>query len=117
MTTTNLQLPQHPGFILRDIVLPRLKINVTHAARKLGVTRAPFSQVIHAHNGISPKMALRLELLLKDSDERNAEDWLRLQAAFDVGRLRCLPALPILPIAKMGITQKQEQQGVLELAV
>lgn len=111
MSNIHSQLPQHPGFILRDDVLPRLKINVTHAARGLGVTRAAFSQVIHAHNGISPKMALRLELLFGESDERTAEDWLRLQAAFDVAKLRYLPAQPVPPITKMRITQKQVQQG------
>ncbi|MBL4760708.1 MAG: HigA family addiction module antidote protein, partial [Mariprofundaceae bacterium] len=52
--------PTHPGEILKEDVLPELRITVTDAANQLGVTRVALSRVINSKAGISPDMALRL---------------------------------------------------------
>ena len=47
---------------------------------------------MHCHRGISPEMALRLDMAFGGG----AETWLRLQAAYDLAQARKkLPALDI----------------------
>lgn len=60
--------PPHPGDTLRDDVLPALGLTVTEAASQLGVTRAALSRILHRHAGISPEMALRLEVWLGEEN-------------------------------------------------
>jgi len=50
----------HPGELLREDVLIPLEIEVSEAARRLGMSRSALSRVIHGHNGISPDLAIRL---------------------------------------------------------
>ena len=71
--------PPHPGEVLREWLG---EMEVTEAARKLGVTRVTLSRILNGASGISADMALRLEAALGTS----AEMWMGLQAAFELRR-------------------------------
>lgn len=79
-----MKAPPHPGRTIKDACLDPLELNVTSAARVLGVARHTLSRVIHGHAGISPEMAIRLE----KAGWSTADHWLRLQAAFDLAQAR-----------------------------
>ncbi|WP_339057601.1 HigA family addiction module antitoxin [Candidatus Regiella endosymbiont of Tuberolachnus salignus] len=70
----------HPGEILREDVLLPLGIEVTEAAKRLGIARTTLSRVIHCHAGISPDLALRLEL----AGVSTARFWMTLQTNFEL---------------------------------
>ena len=72
--------PPHPGEILAELWLVSLKLTITHAAKNLNVTRKTVSALLNGKTGISPEMALRLELVFGKS----AESWLSAQAAYDL---------------------------------
>jgi addiction module HigA family antidote len=79
----NMHNPPHPGFTLRDDVLPELNLSV-NAAACLGLHRTTFSRVINGHSAITPDMAIRLSQWL----DIDAEQWLRLQAKYDLWNAR-----------------------------
>ncbi len=89
--------PAHPGEILREDVLPALKISVVDAAQKLGVSRQSLHGVMAGRSAVSADMALRLGKLVGNG----ARWWLSLQQAFDLyeaeSRLRNeIDAIPTL---------------------
>lgn len=92
--------PAHPGEILREDVLPALKISVVEAALKLGVSRQSLHAVMAGRAAVSADMALRLGKLVGNG----AQWWLSLQQAFDLyeaeARLRNeIAAIPTLETA------------------
>ncbi len=74
--------PQHPGLSVRRDCLEPLGLSVTEAAKRLGVSRKQFSDLVNCHAGISPEMAIRLDKAFGGG----ADTWLRLQAAHDLAR-------------------------------
>ena len=74
--------PTHPGEILREDVLPALKLSVVDAAAKLGVTRQTLHRIIARRNPrpITPEMAVRLGKLCGNGPRL----WLNLQTAYDL---------------------------------
>ena len=76
--------PPHPGLSIRRNCLDPLGLNVTDAAKVLGVARHTLSRVLNGHAGISAEMAIRLE----KAGWSNAEFWLRRQATYDLSRAR-----------------------------
>lgn len=74
----------HPGEIIKHDCLDELGLNVTDAAKVLGVTRNTLSRIINGRAGISAEMAIRLE----KAGWSNADMWLRLQAAYDLAEAR-----------------------------
>lgn len=62
-----------------------LGLNVTEAAKVLGVARHTLSRVLNGHAAISPEMAIRLE----KAGWSNAEFWLRRQVSYDLAQVRC----------------------------
>ncbi len=79
----NMTLP-HPGETIKHDSPDELGLNITDAAKGLGVTRNTLSWVINGHAGISADMAIRLE----KAGCSNADTWLRLQAAYDLAQAR-----------------------------
>ena len=76
--------PPHPGRSIRENCLDPLGLNVTEAARVLGVARHTLSRVLNGHAAISPEMAIRLE----KAGWSNAEFWLRRQTTYDLVQAR-----------------------------
>lgn len=52
--------PTHPGVILRDDVLPALKLSVSEAARQLRVTRQTLHRITAGKTAITLEMAVQL---------------------------------------------------------
>ncbi len=76
--------PPHPGNSIKEACLDASGLNVTAGAAVLGVARHTLSRVINGQAGISPEMAIRLEM----AGWSNADHWLRLQAAYDLAQAR-----------------------------
>jgi len=73
--------PSHPGEILKFDVLEAMGVSVSAAALKLGISRKTLSKICNGRGGITPEMAVRLEMAL---GKPSATHWLRLQAAYDL---------------------------------
>ncbi len=72
--------PPHPGKVIKELCLEPLGINVTDAAKALGVSRKTLSAIINERAGISPEMAIRLSIAFNTSPE----SWLNQQAQYDL---------------------------------
>ena len=79
-----MKYPPHPGRSIKQNCLDALDLNVTEAAKVLGVARHTLSRVINGRAGISPDMAIRLE----KAGWSNADHWLRLQTAYELAQAR-----------------------------
>jgi addiction module HigA family antidote len=78
-----MKTPPHPGLSIRHDCLEPLSLNLTEAARRLGVSRRQLSDIVDGHAGISPEMAIRLDKAFGGG----AGTWLRLQAAYDLAQM------------------------------
>src|SRR3974390_1486292 len=78
------QRPTHPAEILREDVLPALKMTQTRFAACLGVSCLTVSKLLNAKRGLSAQMALKLEAAVGGT----AESWLRMQQAVDLWEAR-----------------------------
>ncbi len=76
--------PTHPGTIMREDVLPALKMTQTELAKLLHVSRLSVSNLLHERRALSPEMAVRIGKLLNTSPE----SWLRMQEAVDLWTVR-----------------------------
>ena len=74
------QPPTHPGEILREDVLPALRLSVSEAARQLRVTRQTLHRVLAGKSGVSPEMAVRLGKFCGNGPGI----WLRMQQNYDL---------------------------------
>ena len=74
--------PPHPGLSIRHDCLEPLGLNVTEAARRLGVSRKQLSSVLNGRSGISPDMAIRLDMAFGGG----ATTWYQMQAAYDLAQ-------------------------------
>ncbi|MGH8751734.1 MAG: HigA family addiction module antitoxin [Burkholderiales bacterium] len=72
--------PTHPGEILREDVLPELRMSTAEFARQLRVSRQNVHKILQEKAAISPEMALRLGTLLGNGPGI----WLRMQQNYDL---------------------------------
>ena len=72
--------PTHPGAILAEDVLPALELNITAAAKALGISRNMLYKIIREESAVTPEMALRIGRLAGNGPEI----WLRMQNAYDL---------------------------------
>lgn len=72
--------PTHPGVLLREDVLPALKIGVARAARELGVSRQLLHNILAERAPVSADMAVRLGKWCGNGPHI----WAALQRDFDV---------------------------------
>jgi addiction module HigA family antidote len=79
-----IRAPTHPGAILREDVLPALKLTITEAAKRLRVTRQQLHRILAEESGISPEMALRLGKFCGNGPHL----WMGMQGAFDLWQAR-----------------------------
>ena len=76
--------PTHPGEILREDVLPALRLSVSEAARQLRVTRQTLHRILSGRSSVTPEMALRLGRFCGNGPDL----WLRMQLAHDLWHAR-----------------------------
>jgi antitoxin HigA-1 len=75
--------PSHIGEFVREIVEGH-NLNVSSAARVLGVTRQTLSILLNCHGGLSPDMALRIEKAFGI----RMDTLLRMQTAWEIAEAR-----------------------------
>ena len=81
---TRRRQPTHPGELLREDVLPALRLSVSEAARQLRVTRQTLHRILSGRSAVTPEMALRLGRFCGNGPDL----WLRMQQAHDLWRAR-----------------------------
>jgi addiction module HigA family antidote len=74
--------PPHPGEHVRANCLEPLGLSITAAAKALGVARKTLSELVNGRSGISPEMAIRLQMAFGSS----ARHWMQLQLNYDLWR-------------------------------
>jgi antitoxin HigA-1 len=72
--------PTHPGEVLREMVLPELRLTIPRAATELGVSRQMLHRIVSGRAPITPEMAVRVGHWLGNGPGL----WLRMQQAYDV---------------------------------
>jgi len=89
--------PTHPGELLREDVLPALRISVSEAARNMRVSRQTLHRILAGDAGVTPDMAVRLG----KSCGNGPGLWLRMQQAYDLwhAELRLAGELTKIPTA------------------
>jgi antitoxin HigA-1 len=86
----------HPGSLVRQNCLERFDLSVTAGAKVLGVSRQALTNLLSGKAGISPEMALRLDLAFGGG----AETWLQRQLLHDLAQARRrLAQFKVVPIA------------------
>ena len=75
--------PTHPGEVLREDVLPELKMTQTEFAKRLGVSRLSVSELLLEKRALSADMAIRVGRLTNTTPE----SWLRMQESLDLWEL------------------------------
>jgi addiction module HigA family antidote len=71
--------PTHPGELLRDGILPAIKMGKTELAAALGISRQHLYDILNERKPVSAEIAVRLGKAFGDG----AGVWLRMQAAYD----------------------------------
>jgi addiction module HigA family antidote len=74
------QGPLHPGWILRDRILPGLGLTVSRTAQELRVARQTLHRILAGTAAVSPEMAVRLARL----SGTTPQFWLDLQQHYDL---------------------------------
>lgn len=72
--------PTHLGEILKEIVLPELRLSVSQAARDLGISRMHLHRVLAGKSPVSAKMAVRLGKFCGNGPRL----WMNMQSAYDL---------------------------------
>ena len=75
--------PNHPGELLREVVIPATGRSKTEIAKLLGISRQTLYDVLGEKQPVTPALAVRLGKLFGDG----AGVWLRMQAATIPGTL------------------------------
>lgn len=75
--------PTHPGALLREDILPALRMSQVELAERLGVSRVTVNTLLQEKRDLSIELAARIARLLGHSPE----SWIRMQAALDLWRL------------------------------
>ena len=103
--------PTHPGAVLREDVLPALRMTQTELARRLGVSRLTVSELLLEKRGLSPEIAVRIGRLLNTSPE----SWLRMQEALDLWKVNQHPenlaAIQPIKVAAIGYSRASPLAG------
>ena len=76
---TEQHLPPHPGSLVRA-AMEDLGLSINAFARKLGVSPATIHRIVTEKSNISPEMAIRLSMTVRQS----ALFWMQCQAQYDL---------------------------------
>lgn len=71
--------PTHPGALLREDILPALKLSKTAVAEALGISRQHLYDILRERKPVSAEVAVRLGAAFGNGHDV----WLRMQAAYD----------------------------------
>ncbi len=71
--------PTHPGVLLREDILPALKLSKTAVAEALGISRQHLYDILRERKPVSAEVAVRLGAAFGNGPDV----WLRMQAAYD----------------------------------
>jgi addiction module HigA family antidote len=98
---TRPDMAKHPGTLLREQVLPGLRLSVSQAARDLGIARQTLHRILAGEAAITPEMAARLQQFCGVS----SDFWLRCQHRYDLQRARneldaVLRRIPLHPLSE-----------------
>jgi addiction module HigA family antidote len=94
-----LKKPCHPGEILKHDVFAELGIDISEAARRLGVGRVTLSRVVNGRAAISSDLALRLET----AGVSTARLWLSMQSAYDLAQARLKKQPKVIAIQRRSL--------------
>lgn len=72
--------PNHPGTLLREVVIPAMRVSVAQAARELGVSRQQLYKILAGERAVTAEMAARLGKYCGNGPEL----WLNMQSAYDL---------------------------------
>jgi addiction module HigA family antidote len=72
--------PTHPGALLREVVLPAMRISVAQAAREMGISRQQLHKILAEERAITAEMAARLGKYCGNGPEL----WINMQSAYDL---------------------------------
>ena len=89
----------HPGEILREDILPEIKMTESRLAEHLNVSRMTVNRLINERQSLSPDMALRLGKLFGNSPGF----WLNLQNAYDLSKAEHSMAMELKKIKPLPI--------------
>lgn len=72
--------PTHPGRVLREDMLPELRLSVSETARRLRISRQTLHRILAEEAPVTPAMALRIGRFCGNGPAL----WLRLQQGVDL---------------------------------
>jgi addiction module HigA family antidote len=72
--------PTHPGAVLREVVLPELRLSKTGLAKALKISRQQLHAILREQQPVTPETALKLSAAFGGT----AQAWLNMQGAFDL---------------------------------
>lgn len=75
--------PAHPGRIIKGSI-DELELSVQQAADAMEIAKNTLYRIIRGENGVTADMAVRLEAVIGST----ADQWLRLQNAYDLAQVR-----------------------------
>ena len=81
---SKLRKPTHPGAILREDILPSVKLSQAKLATALKVSKYKILQLVKEHSAVNADMAIRLAKFLGGT----ADSWLNMQRALDIWQLK-----------------------------
>lgn len=98
-TPDRVRRPTHPGAILREDVLPALKMSVVDAARALGISRQMLHKILAEDAPITPEMAVRIGKFCGNGPEL----WLGMQQSVDLwdARQKLIKEVEKIPTPKV----------------
>ena len=89
--------PVHPGALLREDILPAVKMPKAKVARALGISRAQLYAILSERAPVTAPMALRLGRFFGNGPEL----WLNMQSNYDLETLGRAMAREIARIPKV----------------
>jgi len=84
MTDIRMRPPTHPGVVLREVVLPAMRVSVAQAAREMGISRQQLYKILSGDRAVTAEMATRLGKYCGNGPEL----WLNMQSAYDLWHAR-----------------------------
>nr|MBH1358817.1 HigA family addiction module antidote protein [Stenotrophomonas maltophilia] len=84
----------HPGETINAMVFDPMDLSVTEAAERLAMSRVALSRVLNGKAGISPDLAIRLEM----AGVSTAAFWMGLQSSYDLWLARQHEQPRVLPL-------------------